>query len=57
MKQKEKIIKQTVIKTLRTITQNIIKYVLDYTGEEEGIPGESKRLSREERRLPCRGKS
>lgn len=57
MKQKEKIIKQTVIKTLRTITQNIIKYVLDYAGEEEGVPGESKRLSREERRLPCRGKS
>lgn len=49
MKQKKKIVKRTVIKTLRTIAWDFIRYVLDHPGEEEGVPGESKRLSKEER--------
>lgn len=49
LKQKEKIVKQTVIKTLRTIAQGFIRHVSDYPGEEEGVTGELKRLSKEVR--------
>lgn len=49
MTEKEKIVKQTVIKTLRTVAWDFIRYVLDYPGEEEGVAGESKRLSKEKR--------